>query len=159
MRARVASLAISRFAGVMVAVLCSVGSAWAGDGGPDTGLQSVLNTVCMDLGMTSCPVVPTMTQAILQMSGLENAAPDFVRGPQGNLAVAGFTGVLCSVPSGTCQAKAINAVNPPAPAAVALSDLIPLAFTIVKGQGAVPVPLGTSGASSYFYAVAIPDPN
>jgi hypothetical protein len=115
--------------------------------------------------MTSCPKVPTITQAILEISGLENAAPDFVRGPQGTLVASGF-GALCSVSSGTglnvcSQANAINAVNPPAPSAVALADLTPLAFTTVKGQ-AVPVPLGTSGANSpnsFLYAVATPDQN
>jgi hypothetical protein len=104
--------------------------------------------------------VPTITQAILQISGLENAAPDLVRGPQANF--LSFGG-LCSV-SGNgglpicSQNNAINAVNPPAPATVALSDLTPLAFTTGKGQ-AVPVPLGTSGANSYLYAVATPDQN
>jgi hypothetical protein len=34
-----------------------------------------------------------------------------------------------------------------------MSDLAPLAFTTVKGQ-AVPVPFGTKGASSFFYAAA-----
>jgi hypothetical protein len=35
---------------------------------------------------------------------------------------------------------------------------MPLAFTTVKGQ-AIPVPLGTSGTTSFFYAVATPDEN
>ena len=165
MRARGGSSAISRFAGVVAAVLCGIGSAWAGDGGTDLGIQSVLNTICADVGMTSCPKVPTITQAILEISGLANAAPDYVRGPQGNLVVAQFE-PLCSVSSGTglpvcSQANAINAVSPPAASSVAVSDLaglMPLAFTTVKGQ-AVPVPLGSSGASSFFYAVATPDEN
>ena len=154
---------ISRFAGVVsTAWLCGIGSGWAGDGGSDLGIQAVVNTVCTDAGMTSCPKVPTITQAILEMSGLANAAPDFVRGPQGTLVASGF-GALCSVSSGTglnvcSQSNAINAVNPPGASAIELADLTPLAFTTVKGQ-AVPVPLGTSGASSFFYAVASPDQN
>ena len=158
MRARVGSSAISRFAGVAAAVFCGMGSAWAGDGGSDLGIQSVLNTICAEVGMTSCPKVPTITQAILEMSGLENAAPDFVRGPQGPIALAQFA-PLCSVSSGTSScslANAINTVNRPAASPVAVSDLpnfTPLAFTTVKGQ-AVPVPLGTKGANSFFYAVA-----
>jgi hypothetical protein len=107
--------------------------------------------------------VPTVTQAILAISGFENAAPDFVRGPQGNF--QSFGG-LCSVSSGTglpvcSQANAINAVNPPAASPVDVSDLpnlTPLAFTTGKGQ-AVPVPLGTSNATNYFYAVATPNQN
>jgi hypothetical protein len=105
--------------------------------------------------------MPTATQAILQMSGLTNAAPDFVRGPQGPVVANGFA-ALCSV-SGSgglnvcSQKNAINAVNPSA-ASPDLSNLTPLAFTTVKGQ-AVPVPFGTKGADSFFYAVAAPDQN
>jgi hypothetical protein len=109
----------------------------------------------------TCPKVPTITQAILQMSGVATAAPDYVRGPQGNLVVAGFTGVQCSVSGNgglpACsQTNAVNAVNPPAASSVDVSDLpnlTALAFTTGKGQ-AVPVPLGTKGANSFFYAVA-----
>jgi hypothetical protein len=97
------------------------------------------------------------------MSGLTNTAPDYVRGPQGAIAAQGFS-ALCFVSGGlpVCsQANAINAVNPPAASSVDVSDLpnlTPLAFTTGKGQ-AVPVPLGTSNATSYFYAVATPDQN
>jgi hypothetical protein len=166
MLTRVASSSMSRFAAVVAAVwLCSNGPARAGDGGEDLGIQAVLDKVCTAVGMTSCLKVPTITQAILQISGLENAAPDFVRGPQGTLVANGF-GALCSVSSGTSfnvcsQANAINAINPPAASPVAVSDLpnlTPLAFTTVKGQ-AVPVPLGTSGANSFLYAVATPGQN
>jgi hypothetical protein len=162
----VGSSAIARFGGVVAtAWLCGIGSSWAGDGGEDLGIQAVVDAVCADAGMTSCPKVPTITQAILEMSGLANAAPDFVRGPQGPIVANGFS-ALCfvssSIGSPVCsQANAINAVNPPAVSAVEVSDLAslaPLAFTNVKGQ-AVPVPLGTSGANSFFYAVSPPDQN
>jgi hypothetical protein len=166
MRTWVESSSISRFAGVVfTGWLCGMGSASAGDSGSDLGIQSVLNKVCTDVGMTSCLKVPTITQAILQISGLGNTAPDFVRGPQGAIVAQGFS-ALCSV-SGSgglnvcSQANAINAVNPPAASPVAVSDLpnlTPLAFTTGKGQ-AVPVPLGTSGANSFLYAVATPDQN
>src|SRR5258707_9173862 len=99
-----------RLAVVGTALWLSVaGPALAGDGGADLGIQAVVNTVCTDVGMTSCPKVPTITQAILEISGLENAAPDFVRGPQGNLVVAGFQ-ALCSVSLGTVCSQA-NAIN------------------------------------------------
>jgi len=164
MRDSVRSSAITRFAGVITAAwLCGMASAWAGTSGSDTGLQQVLNDVCGDVGIstTSCPHMPTATQAILQMSGLTNAAPDFVRGPQGPVVASGFS-ALCTV-SGSgglnvcSQKNAINAVNPSA-ASPDLSNLTPLAFTTVKGQ-AVPVPFGTKGADSFFYAVAAPDQN
>jgi hypothetical protein len=107
--------------------------------------------------------VPTITQAILAIAGFENAAPDFVRGPQGNF--QNFGGLcLVAPPSGSihsaCSQIAINAVNPPAASPVDVSDLLnltPLAFATGKGLPAVPVPLGTSNATSYFYAVATPD--
>lgn len=163
MRTWVGSSSVSRFAGVVfTAWLYAIGSAWAGDGGSDTAIQPILNTICTDVGMSPslCPHVPTITQAILQMSGFQNAAPDLVRGPQGTLAANG-TSALCSVTGSgglnVCsQANAINAVNLPAASPIAVSDLpnlTPLAFTTVKGQ-AVPVPVGTKGASSFFYAVA-----
>ena len=143
--------------------LFAAGPAWAGDGGADLGIQDVVNKVCTAVGMKSCLKVPTITQAVLEISGLENAAPDSVRGPQGTLVANGF-GALCSVPSGTglpvcSQANAINAVNPPAASSVAVPDLAgltPLAFTTVKGQ-VVPEPVGASGTSSFFYAVTTPD--
>jgi hypothetical protein len=168
MRTWVGCSAIARFAGVMTAAwLCGMATASAGDGGDDTAIQPALNTICTYVGMTSCPHVPTITQAILEMSGLANAAPDFVRGPQGPLVADGLS-ALCTVSSGApgglnvcSQGNAINAVNPPAASPVAVSDLpnlTPLAFTTGKGV-AVPVPLGTSGANSYLYAVATPEQN
>jgi hypothetical protein len=160
MRNWVRSSMISRFAGVITAAwLCGMASAWAGTSGSDTGLQQALNDVCADVGIstTSCPHMPTATQAILQMSGLTNAAPDFVRGPQGPVVASGFSALCTVTGSGglnVCSQKnAINAVNPPAASPVSISDLAPLAFTTVKGQ-AVPVPFGTKGAASFFYAVA-----
>jgi hypothetical protein len=163
MRDWVRSSAITRFAGAITAAwLCGMGAAWAGTSGSDAFTQGVLDSVCnaVDISTESCPQVPTVTQAILQISGLENAAPDFVRSPQGNFLKFGG---LCSVSSGTSlpvcsQANAINAVNPPAASPVDVSDLpnlTALAFTTGKDP-AVPVPLGTSGATSFLYAVATP---
>jgi len=170
MRARLRSSAISRFAGVVTTVwLCSNGPAWAGDGGSDTAVQPALNAVCAAVGVTSCPHMPTVTQVILQISGLGNAAPDFVRGPQGSFNIPpNATGALCVViPSSSfsglsaCNQIVIDALNPPAASSVGASDLAsltPLAFTTGKGAP-VPVTLDTSGASSFFYAVATPDQN
>jgi hypothetical protein len=151
--------AISRSVGAASAVwLCGMGSAWAGGGGNDAGtFQPFLNQVCGLVGMTSCPQLPTFTQIVLEISGLQNTPPDFVRGPMGN-----FFGV-CSVSGNSglpvCSEKnAINAVNPPAPVSITLSDLsslTPLRFISPQtGQGlAAPVPPG-NGENSFFYAVA-----
>ena len=169
MHTLLASSSMSRVAGaVFAAWLCGMGPAGAGTAGGDVDFQGALAVVCNHVGVTSCPQVPTITQAILAISGFENAAPDFVRGPQGSFATPDFNfGGLCSVSSGNpklpavcSQANAINAVNPPAASPVDVSDLpnlTPLAFATGKGLPAVPVPLGTSNATSYFYAVATPD--
>jgi hypothetical protein len=113
--------------------------------------------------------MPTVSQVILEISGLENAAPDFVRGPQGSFNIPpNDTGALCLVIASptfptlsACDQIVIDALNPPAASSVGISDLAnltALGFTTGKGPP-VPVPLGTSGASSFFYAVATPGQN
>jgi hypothetical protein len=110
--------------------------------------------------------MPTITQVVLQISGLANAAPDFVRGPQGSFNVpptttGGLCLVIASPTLSACDQIVIDALNPPAASSVGISDLAnltALGFTTGKGPP-VPVPLGTSGASSFFYAVATPDQN
>ena len=169
MRTWVGCSSLSRFAGVVATVwLCGSGPASAGDSGSDTAVQPALDAVCAALGIStaSCPHMPTVSQVILEISGLENAAPDFVRGPQGSFNLASTnTGSLCLViPSLTlpaCDQIVIDALNPPAASSVGVSDLAsltPLAFTTGKGAP-VPVPLDTSAASSFFYAVATPSQN
>jgi hypothetical protein len=169
------SSVISRLGGAVAALwLCSTGPAWAGDGGGGDAAtaQAALSTpgsgICSLLGMTSCPQLPTLTQGILEISALLNASPDLVRSPAGPLGgictVAGNGGFpVCS------RSNAISAVNPPVQSAnggsgdqgnqgsgqspINFSGLSSLAFmgpTSGPGQ-AVPV---TSGANSFFYAVA-----
>jgi hypothetical protein len=125
--------------------------------------------ICGLLGMTSCPQLPTLAQLILEISALQNTPPDFTRSPfyVGVCTVAGNMGFnVCN------QTNAVNAINPPMQSSngesgdqgdqgsgqspISLSGLSPLAFTgPTSGPGqAVPVPAGTSGANSFFYAVA-----
>jgi hypothetical protein len=167
MRSLVGSSSISCFAGAAFAAwLCGSGPASAGDSGSDTAVQPALNAVCAAVGVKSCPHMPTVSQVVLEIAGLANAAPDFVRGPQGSFNIPpNDTGALCLViasPSlSACDQIVIDAVNPPAASSVGISDLAnltALGFTTGKGPP-VPVPLGTSGASSFFYAVATPDQN
>jgi len=102
------SSAITRFSGMVATVwLCGVASVWAGTGGSDSGVQTVLNSVCADVGIstTSCPQVPTVTQAILAISGFENAAPDFVRGPQGNFQSFGACAPFLQEPASPSAAR------------------------------------------------------
>jgi hypothetical protein len=148
----------SRLAAIVASVwLCFTPPAWAGGGGEDGGaVQPILNSFCALVGVTSCPQLPTVTQVALEISALSNSAPDFVRSQFfGLCTVAGNFGFL------PCNAFAVSAANgpvlsddpPPRPASISLSSLSSLAFT--SGQGApVPVPQGTAGANSFFYAVA-----
>ena len=158
MRTWIGSSAISRFAGVMMtAWLCGMGPAWAGGGGSDGGVnQPFLQQVCELVGVPpgSCPLLPTLTQIILGISGYQNTPPDFVRGPLGNFAgicsVSGNPLPLCS------ENNAVSTVSPLAPSSIALSDLsnlTPIAFRAVSGQAVTPVALGSPQANSFLYAV------
>src|SRR5204863_6454614 len=89
----------------------------AGDGGEDFGsLQSYIGPpdgssgLCSYFGMgtlygTTCPQLPTLTQAILQVAGLTNAAPEMVRS---TFSVAEGNHVDASNPS---RAPAVNSVS------------------------------------------------
>jgi hypothetical protein len=68
--------------------------------------------------MTSCPQLPTTTQFILELAGLENSSPDITRFEN-------------SIP----PTAAINAVNPPAGAPFALANVTPLAFVSPPNLG------------------------
>lgn len=172
MRTAVGFSRLPRLAGIVSALwLCATGSAWAGGGGgaDAAALQMVfLNPLCNFLGMISCPQFPTINQIILELSALQNTPPSFVRGQeiggtqgavQGTCTVAGNFGFSF------CDSVALNAVNPLAPsgnvqgnqsASSQLSGLAPLAFIgPTAGRGLVmPVPVGTTGINSLFYAVA-----
>ena len=163
---------ISRIAGAVAALwLCGAGAAWAGGGTSVSGLQAALGDqngtsgLCGLLGMTSCPQLPTVTQLILQMSGLTHTQPDLVRSPPGaGLTTGGASSnVICSVAGNQqsagvalkpCSSFAINAINPPT-SSPNPAQLSPLAFVSpTSGSGhATPVPAGTQ-ANSFFYAVA-----
>jgi hypothetical protein len=166
-----------RIAGVVSALwLCVTGSAWAGGGGgaDAAGLQmAFLNPLCNFLGIisSSCPQFPTINQIILELAALQNTPPSFVRGQQiGGTqgAVVGTCTVAGNFGFSPCDSVAVNAVNPPLvsanaqqnqnaqgnqPAPSSLLSLSPLAFKVSQGQ-AIPVPAGSSGITSLFYAVA-----
>ena len=136
--------------------LAVAGPAWAGAGGEDGGvIQPSLNFVCGLLGMTSCPQLPTATQVVLELAGLETSAPDYVRGP--------LRLQLCSVAGNDgqpCDKFAINALNKTVPSPVGVADLAnltPLAFTLNKQGRAVPTQSGDPSAVSFLYAVTTGD--
>src|SRR5215469_9179710 len=96
---------IVRSFAAFAALWLSTGSAWAGGGGLDAAtLQSTLDDLCSILKMTSCPQLPTASQLVLEIAGLETAPPDVVR----------FEGAFSPT-------AVVNAVNPPAGAPIAPS--------------------------------------
>jgi hypothetical protein len=51
-----------------------------GDGGEDLGsLQTYIDQVCSFFGMSPCPQIPTISQAVLQVAAFVDVAPDAVR--------------------------------------------------------------------------------
>ncbi len=173
MRGSFRSPQISYLASAVAALwLCGTGSAWAGGGGgaDASSLQmALLDPLCDFLGTTSCPQLPTINQIVLEISALENTPPNLVRSQVIGVQLGPVPGA-CTVAGNfsfpVCDTVAINAVNPPsrsnpgplAPSPIALaslSSLTPLAFIspLNVAGSAVPVPAGTNGANSFFYAV------
>lgn len=156
MRGSVRSSHISRlssFAGAVAALwLCGTGSAWAGHGGGDVAsVQSALDAACIALNMstdanksTTCPQLPTFTQLVLEIAGLENAPPEAAR----------FENAISPT-------VAINAVNPPAGSPFDLSKVTPLAFISPSAAGGVATVTQPAdpNANSFFYAATDGAPN
>jgi hypothetical protein len=141
MRVSLKSWVISRIAGAAAAMLLSgAGSAWAGDGGTSLQtLQAVLSDptsgLCVTFGINPCPQLPTITQAVLEVAGIENSPPEMVR-------------ALNNIPPG-CWVDAGNAAALPpitfpltATTSPTLSDLLltltPLAFNSESRSGSSP---------------------
>lgn len=149
---------ISRLAAVAAVLCLGAGPAWAGAGGESGGGQAIVDSFCALVGMTSCPQLPTISQAVLEIAALTNSAPDYARTVSvGECSVSGTDLLFPSLP---CSAIAVSAANrpvlsanaPPKLDSIPLSSLSPLAFAAGVGQ-AVPVPPGGKGANSFFYAV------
>jgi hypothetical protein len=123
---------VSRVATFAAVWLCSAGAAWAGSGGgADLGhSQSLLDAVCKDVGISSCPKLPTVNQLVVENAALNGITPATVRQLQG-------------LPAGA----AVDAGS--------LSGLAnPLAF-INQGQP-IPVPPTNLAANSFLTATTTP---
>ena len=134
--------------------LYGAGAAWAGDGGESlTGLNNLITGLCSLLNITTpCPQFPTITQAVLEIAGLETSPPEMVR-------------ALNSVDPGTYVDAGNAAAKPPTPfpldskTSPALSNLLstltPLAFDSGWKSGpATATQLYDSNADTFLYAVA-----
>jgi hypothetical protein len=152
------SFTFSRLAAAAIAAsLWWAAPASAGGGGGEDAatLQQSLDAICSEVGMTSCPQLPTVAQIVLEISGLINSPPDDVR----NIYL--FTNALPTCgnlffPENPCPQKAINAINvpvrsPSADATVAMSYLTPLSFK----PGAVVTQYGDPAAKRFLYATVL----
>lgn len=150
MQSSVGSLGIKRLIGAFAALSLSAGSAWAGGSNDLAPLQDALDGACtaLQVPMTSCPQLPTATQIILEIAGLESAPLEDAR----------FENVISPT-------LAINAVNPqagdalnPGSSSFNLSNVSPLAFKTVAAPTTPPSLVltvtqpGDQAAHSFFYA-------
>lgn len=151
------ALKITRTVAAVAALwLCIGQSAKAGDGGEDLGsLQSYINAVCSFWRMSSCPQIPTISQAVLQVAAFVDIAPEAVRAstafaiPVGAYVDAGNPsrppGVGCSPSPCTDPLNPITGL--PVDAGV-LASLRPLAF-----RNGAATQLYDSLANAFLYAV------
>jgi len=160
------SFTFSRLAGALAGLwLCGAGAAWAGDGGDLGSLQNITNGFCAALNMASCPQLPTVTQAILEVAGLENSPPEMVAAqnkiPPGSNVTAGNAPALLvdkaptPFPIDSNSSPALfDAGSPPSGL---LSTLTPLAFISQKSGTAAATQLYDPKADTFLYAVGVPE--
>jgi hypothetical protein len=143
--------------------LCAGHPVRAGDGGEDLGsLQTYIDGVCAFLSMSTCPQIPTITQAVLEVAAMVDIAPEAVRSST-SFAVPVGPYVDAGNPShppglGCSTAGCIDPLNPIAGLPIdpgVLSGLRPLAFiAAADGKGpAKPAQLYNSSANAFLYAV------
>jgi hypothetical protein len=165
----VAVRAIGAAAAAAVVLLAAGQPAKAGDGGDLGGLQAVIGPpdgssgLCAVLGMgtdfgNTCPQLPTISQAILEIATLLDSPSEAVRGAPFGLVAMG-TNIDANNPS---RPPALNQDGvgggignsfPIAPSV--LSSLTPLAFVSARHDGAaIPVQLYNPAADTFVSAVA-----
>jgi hypothetical protein len=158
------SSTVCRFAGAMAAVwLFGVGAAWAGDSGSDAGtLKNTLGTLCTFLKMASCPSpLPTVTQYILEVAGLENSPPETIAAqygitPAGTNVYAGNPAAVPPNPFPVTSTALFSPANGTTPATGLLSTLTPLAFiSSGQAQGTAAVTQYNSDANVFLYVVGV----
>jgi hypothetical protein len=158
MRVSRKSWVVCQIAGAAAAILLSgAGSAWAGDGGDSLQtLQLILSDttsgLCVTFGINPCPQLPTITQAVLEVAGIENSPPQMVRAlnsiPPGCWVDAGNAAALPPI------TFPLTATTSPTLSSL-LSTLTPLAFNSESkpglsppGSACPPKPPGSPGTST-----------
>jgi hypothetical protein len=167
--------AVSNLRAAAVLWLCATGSAWAGGGGGGEDLASLngmLKGSCSLLGIptASCPQLPTISQAVLQVAAWQNTPPEAVRATNnivmGNHVDAGNP----SRPPAHDKTVTVNGKPVPLtisefpvpsvsmPPAIGLSDLLPaltpLAFSSQNPEPSLVKRLYDPSADTFVYAVA-----
>jgi hypothetical protein len=153
-------LTLSRVAGTVATLwLCGVGPAWAGDGGGEdlAGLNSIISSLCpfLSIPKTSCPQLPTISQAVLEIAALENAPPEMV-GALNNVAAGNHPGAGNPAAGNPDVLPPIEFPLTPATLPDLLSSLTPLAFISApdgSGQATATQP-NNPAADMFLYAVA-----
>lgn len=140
--------------------MCIAQQAKAGDGGDLAGLQTYIDQVCVYFGMSTCPQIPTITQAVLQVAAFVDIAPEAVR-PKFTIPVGPYVDAgNPSHPPATngCSGQGCDPLNPIAGLPIdpgVLSGLRPLAFVGASTAGgtARPTQLFDLSATAFLYAV------
>ena len=137
MRLSLRSWVTSRLAGASAAIwLCGAASALAGDGGTSLQtLQAILSDpdsgFCVTFGINPCPQLPTITQAVLEVAGLQDSPPEMVRAlnsiPPGSWVDAGNAAYDKNNPPQNPITFPLTATTSPTLSGL-LSTLTPLAF-------------------------------
>jgi hypothetical protein len=160
------SIGPSTFSGLVGAAaglwLCGTGAAWAGDGGDLASLNKLLNTpttgLCAIFGMSSCPQLPTVTQAVLEVVGLGNNVPEMVRAqnsiPPGSAVTAGNPAAVPPPSPGSLTPLPLTSTTTPTVSQF-LSTLTPLAFVSQSSGTGLATQLYDPNADSFLYAVGV----
>ncbi len=149
--------------------ICGAEAAWAGDGGASlTTIQAIIGKTdgstgfCNILGMgtkfgTTCPQLPTVTQAILEAAALGLSPPEMVAA-QNSIAPGSNVnaGNAAAVPPPTGTPFPLDATTSPTLSDL-LSSLTPLAFENASKSGstAPATQLFDTNAQTFLYAVAV----
>jgi hypothetical protein len=175
MRVSVGCRAVSNLGAAAVLWLCATGSAWAGGGGggEDLGsLNEMVKSSCSLLGIptASCPQLPTISQAVLQVAAWQNTPPEAVRAT--NSIVMGNHVDAGNPSRPPAQDKTVTVNGKPVtltitefpvpsvsmPPAIGLADLLPaltpLAFSSQNPEPSLVKRLYDPSADTFVYAVA-----
>jgi hypothetical protein len=169
MRSTVRPAGISWLASVSAAIwMYGAGTAWAGDGGDSLGtIQAIIGPVdgstgfCHLLGMgtnfgTTCPQLPTVTQAILEAAALGLSPPEMVAAQN---SIAPGSNVIAANPAAVVLNDTVTPFPLTSKTTPKLSDLLstltPLAFISAKNSNgtAAPTQLYDTDADTFLYAV------